>query len=207
MSLCKKKAAAGILCRCIAAVLMLAVLICIFSNALVYATAAPRTSTLTALCEAQEPSYDCILVLGAGLTPEGTPSRMLSDRLDIAVDLFRAGLSSTILVSGDRRTGYDEVTAMHRYLVEAGIDEQAIIEDGFGFSTGESVSNLADKSEAERVLIVTQAYHLPRALFLATAHGLHATGVAAKEARYKGQGYRDVRELIACVKDVLFVWF
>ncbi len=185
---------------------MLSLTFCLFANALVYAVAAPRTSTQAALQDQEAGTFDCILVLGAGLTKEGTPGLMLSDRLNTAISLFQAGFSEKILVSGDRREGYDEVTAMRRYLLQAGIDGSAIIEDGNGYSTHESMENLKESNEAFCVLIVTQAYHLPRALFLATVHGLDATGIAAEEKRYKGQTYRDVREFAACVKDVLLAW-
>ena len=113
-------------------------------------------------------SYDCILVLGAGLRQDGSPSDMLSDRLDVAIELYNEGVSEVIVLSGDRSGfDYDEVTAMADYCIENGIPESAIVEDGKGYSTYESILNLKNNGGYEKIVVVTQKYHLYRAIYMA----------------------------------------
>lgn len=155
----------------------------------------------------EDVTYDAILVLGAGINADGTPKRMLSDRLNTAIALYREEKAPVIIVSGDKHEGYDEVGAMRTYLQDKGIPEQAIVLDIYGFSTRESIDNLKFSAEnTHRFLIVTQSYHLPRALFLATAAQLNATGVSAEHHIYPGQLFRDLREFFARTKDVLLAF-
>jgi len=149
--------------------------------------------------------YDCILVLGAGLRPDGTPSDMLKDRLITAIELYEAGFSDLILLSGDcSGADYDEVSAMRAYCLSNGIPEEAIVCDNFGFSTYESVCN-ANENGYERVIIVTQKYHLYRALYIAGEMNIDAVGVSADVRSYRGQTMRDLREIAARVKDFFMV--
>lgn len=152
--------------------------------------------------------YDCILVLGAGLRSDGTPSDMLADRLKIAYELYEKGVSEIVVLSGDRSgENYDEVTAMRRYLEDMGIPSNAIIEDGAGYSTYESVYNLKNENKYGKIVIVTQKYHLYRALFIAEEMGISADGADGALRGYRGQLYRDLREVAARTKDFFIVKF
>ena len=145
---------------------------------------------------------DCILVLGAGLKPDGSPSDMLRDRLSFACDLWNEGVSDTVLVSGDRASeSYDEVTAMKNYLLAHGVPEEAIVEDPMGYSTSESLKRAKDIFGYENVVVVTQRYHLYRALYIAQKTGLDAKGVNSDPYTYRGQVLRDIREFAARIKD------
>lgn len=146
--------------------------------------------------------FDCILVLGAGVRSDGSPSDMLSDRLDVGIALYNGGASDRLLMSGDHgRRDYDEVGAMKLAATNAGIDADAVFCDHAGFSTYESIYRAKDIFGAERVLIVSQEYHLYRALYIAEKLGLEAYGVGADLRSYRGQNYRDLREYAARFKD------
>lgn len=145
---------------------------------------------------------DCIVVLGCQVKSDGTPSHMLEDRLKRGVALYQAGAAPKLLMSGDHGTkGYDEVDAMKRYAFHAGIASEDIFMDHAGFSTYETVYRAKEIFGAKKVLIVTQTYHLYRALHIANALGLEAYGVAAEYRTYSGQTMRDIREILARVKD------
>ena len=149
--------------------------------------------------------YDCILVLGAGLRPDGTPSDMLADRLLTAIELYKSGASDILLLSGDcSGEDYDEVFAMKTYCLAKGVPEEAIVCDNFGFSTYESVYN-AKVSGYKSVVIVTQKYHLHRALYIADKMEIEAVGASADVRSYRGQTMRDLREIAARVKDFFAV--
>ena len=149
---------------------------------------------------------DCIIVLGAYVKVDGNPSDMLRDRLDTALALYRAGLSEKILVSGDHGSvGYNEVGVMKKYLVENGVPEENVFMDHAGFSTYETMYRAKEvfltESYYKRVVVVTQEYHLYRALYIAEQIGLDAYGVSADLHTYRGQLNRDVREDLARFKD------
>ena len=145
---------------------------------------------------------DCILVLGAGITPDGRPSYMLRDRLDKGIELYEAGASPKLLLSGDNgQERYDEVNAMKQYVLKRGIPETDIFLDHAGFSTYESMYRAKAVFQVESAIVVTQKYHLYRALYIADQLGLETTGISALERRYVGQWGRDVRELLARNKD------
>lgn len=151
--------------------------------------------------------YSAIVVLGAGLQADGSPSHMLEDRLKGAVALYKKGVSDTVILSGDNSgEAYDEVSAMERYCVEAGIPAEAIIRDDIGFSTYETAYNTVNNGY-EDIIFVTQKYHLYRAIYLAEKMGARADGFSADYRVYKGQTVRDVREYFARAKDFLKVNF
>lgn len=146
--------------------------------------------------------YDCILVLGAGVWSGGRPSHMLADRLDTAIALYKDGAAPKLLMSGDHgREEYDEVNVMKDYALDEGVPSENVFMDHAGFSTYESMYRARDVFMAERVLIVTQKYHLHRALYVARALGLEAEGVSADLRPYRRQGYYDMREMLARCKD------
>ena len=150
-------------------------------------------------------SYDGIFVLGAGLRSDGTPSDMLRDRLQCAVELYERGVAPCIILSGDRSgEDYDEVASMARYCMERGVAEGDLVRDEEGFSTYESLFRYYEGGGG-RILIVTQKYHLFRALYLAQEMGIEADGCPADTHVYRGQFFRDVREVGARVKDVIKV--
>ena len=165
---------------------------------------APRITTAEALQAAGE-HFDLILVLGCAVRPDGTPSHMLEDRIKTGVSLYGAGLADGILMSGDRSEGYDEVGTMHRVAEELGVPQEVITIDPEGYSTYESMVNLLKAHKGKRVLIVTQKYHLYRALYIAQKLGIDAWGVSADLRTYTKQLKYDLREILARIKDVFLV--
>lgn len=148
---------------------------------------------------------DCILVLGCLVKNNGEPSHMLEDRLKMGVSLYNAKAAPKLLMSGDHgQKEYDEVSAMKTYAVNAGIPSSDVFMDHAGFSTYESIYRAKDIFQAKKIIIVTQEYHLYRALYIANALGLEAYGVCADYRTYSGQTMRDIREVVARVKDVVF---
>lgn len=148
---------------------------------------------------------DCILVLGAGVWGD-RPTHMLEDRLNFGVTLYKNGASDRILMSGDHgRSNYDEVNVMKDYAVNEGVLSSDVFMDHAGFSTYESLYRVRDIFEAKKIIIVTQEYHLYRALYVADKLGLEAYGVASNPREYARQSYREVREVLARVKDFLYV--
>ena len=151
---------------------------------------------------AQLTDMDCILVLGCKVGADGTLSHMLEDRLRQGVALYDLGAAPKLLMSGDHGTKeYDEVDAMKRYAVNVGVPSCDVFMDHAGFSTYESVYRAKEVFEVKRVIIVTQEYHLYRALMVAREMGLEAYGVAVNYRTYVGQTSRDIREVLARVKD------
>ena len=146
---------------------------------------------------------DCILVLGCLVKNNGVPSDMLSDRLRRGVELYDLGASEKLLMSGDHgREEYDEVSAMKAYALDAGIASSDVFMDHAGFSTYESMYRARDVFCAKKVIIVTQEYHLYRAIYVARMLGLDAYGVSADYRGYTNQWVRDLREVLARVKDM-----
>ncbi|SJN44325.1 SanA/YdcF family protein [Luteococcus japonicus] len=138
---------------------------------------AGRVHTVDELAE-QDNAADVAVVLGAQVHPDGRPSRYLRARLDRAVELQRRGLVKVILVSGDNSTShYDEPTAMKRYLVEAGMPEGKVVIDYAGFDTYDTCVRAKRIFGLERVVLVSQGYHLPRAVTTCRMVGVDAVGV------------------------------
>lgn len=146
--------------------------------------------------------FDCILVLGAMVWGDDRPSHMLEDRLNRAIELYNAGYSDRILMSGDHgRNEYDEVNVMKQYAIDKGVKAEHIFMDHAGFSTYESMYRASDIFQVESAIIVTQGYHLYRGLYIANELGLDAYGVPSDQRQYVGQTKRDIREVAARVKD------
>lgn len=157
---------------------------------------------LTAEEATQLEDVDCILVLGCGVNADGTPSLMLKDRLECSLELYQLGAASKLLMSGDHgQPDYDEVGTMKQYAVHAGVPSSDVFMDHAGFSTYESMYRAKEIFQAKKVVIVSQEYHLYRAIYIAQALGLDAYGVAADGQGYAGQWSRDIREILAQVKD------
>ena len=151
---------------------------------------------------------DCILVFGAGVRPDGTPSHMLYDRIKRGVELYELGASDRLLMSGDHgRKGYDEVNTMKNYAADMGVDRDVIFMDHAGFSTYESVYRAGEIFGVERVVVVTQQYHLYRAVYIARQFGLEAVGVNADYRTYGFMGYNNAREFLARCKAFIYCIF
>lgn len=169
-----------------------------------YMTATTRDRILSPKDTPPE-GLDCVLVLGCGVRPDGSPTPMLASRIGRAVELYEAGWGDKLLMSGDNsREDYNEVGTMTAEAVAQGVPQGDIVTDHAGFSTYDSLYRARDIFGAERVVIVTQEYHLSRALYLADALGLEAWGVAAAPRNDAGQIGRDLREILA--RDKAFLW-
>ena len=148
--------------------------------------------------------YDCILVLGC-LVNGDAPSDMLRDRLDRAIELYNSGVSERILMSGDHgREFYNEVGVMKQYAVDHGVPPDAVFMDHAGFSTYESMYRAKEAFEVQHPLIVTQTYHLYRAVYIARSLGMDADGTQAMPNIYVHPLYNDLREVLARNKDFFF---
>ena len=153
-------------------------------------------------------TYDCILVLGCGVKDDGTPSDMLMDRILTGVELYEQGVAPVIIMSGDHgKKDYDEVNTMKNYAVKLGVPADKIFLDHAGFSTYESMYRAKAIFGVKSAAIVTQEYHLFRAMHDAETFGIDSAGVPADKHRYYGQTTRDIREIIARNKDFLFCLF
>ena len=137
--------------------------------------------------------------------PDGTPSGILQDRLDQAIALYHNGAAPKIIMSGDgRQTSYNEPAAMKGYAIAHGVPSEDIFCDRAGYSTYNSTYRARFIFGAERLIVVTQSYHLPRALYSANGLGIDAVGVASDGGPYKNQIYYDLREIPARTKDFFF---
>ena len=144
---------------------------------------------------------DCILVLGAGIRGN-YPSPMLEDRLKQSISLYEDNVSSKILASGDHMNyDYDEVNVMKDYLVGHKIPSQDIFMDHAGISTYDSIYRAKYIFQVKKIIIVTQEYHLYRALYIAKQLDIEAYGVSSNPRTYTNQIKRDIREAFARVKD------
>jgi vancomycin permeability regulator SanA len=158
--------------------------------------------------EAENLNADCILVLGAKVRKNGNLSTMLEDRVLQGIRLFEAGVSDRLLMSGDHGTpGYDEVNHMKQYAVDQGIPAEHVFMDHAGFSTYESMYRARDVFLAKKIVIVTQEFHLYRAVYVARALGLDAYGVPSSPRIYNNEAYNDFREFFARIKDFAMTVF
>lgn len=150
---------------------------------------------------------DAIIVLGAGVREDGTPSDILTDRLSTSLDILNMGVEGKLLLSGDHgREGYNEVGTMKDYILKnSDIKEKDIFLDHAGFSTYDSIYRAKDIFKVESALIVTNEYHLPRALYLAEKLGIDAYGYTSDKREYYYMDAYKKRERIAQLKDFLFV--
>ena len=146
---------------------------------------------------------DCIIILGAGIWGD-KPSPMLEDRLLEGINLYRNNISDKIIVSGDHgRKEHDEVNIMKNYLIEKGIPSENVFMDHAGFSTYESIYRAKEIFQAKKMVIVTQKYHLYRALYIAKKLGIESYGVGSDPRQYVGATNREIREIFARDKDFI----
>lgn len=145
---------------------------------------------------------ECILVLGAGITDKETPSPMLKDRLDAGIALYNEGVAPKLLLSGDNgQLEHNEIHVMLKYAKDAGVPEEDIFCDHAGFSTYDSMHRASSIFGVEKAVVVTQKYHQYRALYIGRKLGLEVWGVASDQEKYAGQSYRELREILARIKD------
>ena len=146
---------------------------------------------------------DCILILGAGIWGD-KPSPMLEDRLKEGIKLYKDSIAPKIIMSGDHgREEYDEVNIMKEYAIEQGVPSEDIFMDHAGFSTYESIYRAKEIFGAYNIVIVTQEYHLYRALYIAEKLDINAYGVNSDPRKYSGQTFRELREILARNKDFI----
>lgn len=145
---------------------------------------------------------DAALVLGAQVKPDGQMSKMLTERVEMGIALYEAGVVKKIIMSGDHgRAEYDEVNTMKDYAVAKGVPSEDIFMDHAGFSTYESMYRAKEIFQVESMVVVTQRYHLYRALYDGQAFDMEVKGVPCDTAVYYGDTYRKAREMLARVKD------
>ncbi len=151
---------------------------------------------------------DCIMVLGAYVRRNGEPGSMLNDRLVKAYEIHENTAIKKVLLTGDHgQKEYDEVNAMRRFMEEKGMAKEDIFLDHAGFSTYESIYRASEIFKVHKMVIVTQEYHLPRALYIADKLGIEAVGVAAHPYSYPGMPRYKIREYLARTKDFIMVNF
>lgn len=151
---------------------------------------------------------DAIVVLGASVYGDGTPSDILADRLEVAADLYKTGAAAEIIASGDNNTShYNESDSMKNYLIELGVPEDKIEVDPKGFDTYSSIYRARFEYGAEKIIIVSQAYHLYRALMISDLLGANSLGVAADKGAYDNQAQYSLRDVLARDKDFVIALF
>ena len=157
--------------------------------------------------EASKENFDCVLVLGAGVWGDG-PSHLLEERLNKGVEVYNTGCTNRILMTGDHgRDEYDEVNVMKSFAIEKGAVAEEVFMDHAGFSTYESMYRAKEVFQVKKVVIVTQKYHLYRAVYNARKLGIDAYGIPA-DGQYNFslpvRTYNNFRESLARCKD--FIW-
>lgn len=154
------------------------------------------------VAEAASFDADAIVVLGAGINWDGSPSAVLKDRLDVAIALYSAGVAPKIIMSGDNsNSSYNEVMAMAKYARANGVPASDIFCDHAGLSTYDSMYRLKNVFSVQRCVVVTQEYHLYRALYDARAFGIDARGVSSSLSEYADMQSYEEREFLARIKD------
>ena len=147
---------------------------------------------------------DTIIVLGAKVYDDGRLSLMLKDRLDKTIEVYNELDIKTVVVSGDSEyKDYDETTKMKEYLINNGIPEESIVVDIYGLSTYDSIYRLKNVYDVNKAIIITQKYHLYRALYIANSLGIDVYGIPSGGEDYFGQTARELREILARNKDSL----
>lgn len=144
------------------------------------------------------PADDVAIVFGAAVYGNGRLSDILRDRMNTAVQLYQAGTVQKIIVSGDNRfEDYDEPTAMMEYAITQGVAPEDIQPDFAGRRTYDTCYRARDIFQLESAILVTQQFHLPRALFTCQQLGIEVVGVAADAQPYRDAGWYEIRETLA----------
>ena len=147
---------------------------------------------------ASVPNARAAIVFGAGLNADGTPTAVLRDRVKTAAQLYQNGKIEKILMSGDNRfIDYNEPGAMKAFAIQLGIPSDDIILDYAGRRTYDTCYRAKEIFLLSEAILVTQNFHLPRALFTCNSLGLKAWGVSADMRPYRDSGYWNIREIPA----------
>ena len=169
-----------------------------------YVKGSTKDKIITSAEATELSDVSCIVVLGCQVWDDGTPSAILKDRLNRAIELYDLGVAPKIIMSGDHgQVEYDEVNAMKQFAVDKGIKSEDIFMDHAGFSTYETMYRAKEIFDADKIIVVTQDYHLYRSLYIAEKLGLQAYGVSSDYVTYSGQSMREFREILARNKDFL----
>lgn len=176
-----------------------------------YVILSQKKSIVTPQEAAKIQNVDFVLVLGCGVREDGSPTRMLFERLKTGAEVFKSpdGAENTkLLLSGDNSgESYNELAAMKKQSLENGVYEDEMTIDNIGFSTYESLYNAKNIYGAKKIIIVTQPYHMFRALYIAKSLGMEAYGVTAYLPFYVKQIGWSLREVLARNKDFLLCAF
>ncbi len=164
-----------------------------------------RTTRDSVLASPEDaPHAQCAIVLGARVFSDGTLYAMMADRLEVAIALYELGKVDKLLISGDHgTTTYDEVNAMLKYAVERGVPDSDVFTDHAGFDTYDTMYRARDVFMVRSALVVTQGYHLSRAVYTARELGLDAVGVSADLRPYLHPLRNQAREILARVNAVI----
>lgn len=157
----------------------------------------------------QTPSKRVAVVFGAEVKKDGTPSVVLRDRVETAVELYKSGKVEKLLMSGDNRfVDYNEPESMRQYALTLGMPDSDIVLDYAGRSTYDTCYRAKEIFDVNSAILVTQGFHMPRALFLCQAFGIDAVGVEASNYYYlkRSRLIWNTRELLATVKSVWDVY-
>ncbi|MBN3895730.1 MAG: YdcF family protein [Nostoc sp. NOS(2021)] len=153
---------------------------------------------------AEIPAQRVAIVFGAGVYPDGTLTPMLGDRVSAAVELYKLGRVQKLLMTGDNsRNDYNEVLAMQSYAVERGVPIQNITLDYAGFSTYESCYRAKDIFGVKQAVLITQKFHLPRAVYTCNQLGVKASGLGTPDWESYGFAtvmYSTLREQLSTLK-------
>ncbi len=153
------------------------------------------------IVDAQGAEAPVVIVPGAGLKRDGTPSDVLRDRLMVALAMYQDGRVDKILCSGDNgQVQYDEVNAMREWLLARGVAPEDLFLDHAGFDTYDTMVRAAEVFGVTEAIIVTQDFHLPRALYVANAQGIVVQGVSASLESYVKEAQFIAREIPARIK-------
>ena len=184
-------------------VILAAVGLALLAGLNLYVVSSAEPYILTEEQAAELSDVDCIIVLGALVYSDGTMSDVLRHRVEMGTALFEAGVSDRILMSGDHsRENYDEVGTMKDYAVAAGVSPDCVFKDHAGLDTYSTMYRAKEIFQAQKVVIVTQKFHISRAVYLARALGLEAYGVACDQGEYTHKARNELRETLARVKAV-----
>lgn len=146
------------------------------------------------------------LLLGARVYDDGRLSHVMEDRALTAIQLYQSGKVDKILISGDHGTsGYDEVNTIKDYLINQNVPQENIFTDHAGFDTYDSIYRARDIFEVDSMIIVTQKFHLPRAVYIANSLGVKSIGVVADRREYRDKERNQIRESVARIKAFLNV--
>lgn len=176
---------------------LLASIVVYLINRRVYSVTSDRLQTSMTEIPIENPPRVAI-VFGARVREDGTVSSVLYDRVITAVELYRAGRVRKLLMSGDNRfENYDEPTAMKQTAVNLGVPESDIVLDFAGRRTYDTCFRAREIFGVERAILVTQAFHQPRALYLCNNLGIDSVGITAERRRYEAENSWQAREILA----------